>query len=165
MAEDVLQVNHRHVVFTIDEGLRVIFQKHRQLLKPLMDEAVRIIQDRFKKKLKVTPGVIAGLHKFGVQMNFNPHVHMLVSMGGMKNNGEWTVYDFIPFPMLRKQWQTVVLKLIRKNLKEEEKKKIQHLLQKAYTENGEGFYVYAPRQKGNVKVQLPISVVIFVDLP
>ena len=89
----------------------------------------------------------------GTQMNFNPNVHMLVSMGGMKLNGEWKVYDYIPFPMLRKQWQTVVLKLIRSNLNEAEKK-IQHLLQKAYSANGEGFYVYAPRQKGNVKVQL-----------
>ena len=43
-------VNHRHVVFTMDEGLRTIFQKHRHLLKPLMDEAVRIIQEWFKKK-------------------------------------------------------------------------------------------------------------------
>lgn len=32
MAEDVMQVNHRHVIFTIDEGLRVIFQKNRHLL-------------------------------------------------------------------------------------------------------------------------------------
>lgn len=154
MAEDVLQVNHRHVVFTIDEGLRIIFQKHRQLLKPLMDEAVGIIQGWFKGKFKITPGIIAGLHTFGARMNFNPHVHMLVSMGGMKINGEWKVYDYIPFPMLRKQWQTVVLKLIRSHLNEAEKKKIQHLLQKAYSANGEGFYVYAPRQKGNVKVQL-----------
>ena len=82
MAEDVMQVNHRHVIFTIDEGLRVIFQKHRHLLKPLMDEAVRIVQEWFKKKCKLTPGVIAGLHTFGSRMNFNPHVHMLVTMGG-----------------------------------------------------------------------------------
>jgi len=154
MAEDVLQVNHRHVVFTIDEGLREIFQRYRHLLKPLMDEAVGIIQDWFKDRFKITPGIIAGLHTFGARMNFNPHVHMLVSMGGMKINGEWKVYDYIPFPMLRKQWQTVVLKLIRKNLDKKEKKKVQHLLQKAYSANGEGFYVYAPRQKGNVKVQL-----------
>lgn len=154
MAEDVMQVNHRHVIFTIDEGLRVIFQKHRQLLKPLMDEAVRIVQGWFKKKFKLTPGVIAGLHTFGSRMNFNPHVHMLVTMGGMKQSGEWKTYDYIPFPMLRKQWQTVVLKLIRSHLNEGEKKKIQHLLQKAYSANGEGFYVYAPKQKGNVKVQL-----------
>ncbi len=154
IAEDVLQVNHRHVIFTIDEGLRVIFQKHRHLLKDLMDEAARIVRDFFQKKCKVIPGIIAGLHTFGAKINFNPHVHMLVTMGGMKKNGEWKTYDYLPFPMLRKQWQTVVLKLIRRRLSEAEKKKVQPLLQKAYTANGEGFYVYAPKQKGNVKVQL-----------
>ncbi len=152
--EDVLQVNHRHVVFTIDEGLRTVFQRHRGLLKEFMNEAVRIVQEWFQKKFKVTPGIIAGLHTFGARLNFNPHVHMLVTMGGMKKNGEWKWYDYIPFPMLRKQWQTVVMKLIRRSLKEIEKKKVQPLLQKAYTANGEGFYVYAPKQKGNVKEQL-----------
>ena len=34
--------------------------------------------------------------------------------------------------MLRKQWQTVVLKLIRRNVSTAEKKKIQPLLQKAF---------------------------------
>lgn len=122
MAVEVLQVNHRHVIFTIDEGLRVIFQKHRNLLKELMDEAARLIRDFFQKKCKVNPGIIAGLHTFGAQLNFNPHVHMLVSMGGMKKNGEWKGYDYLPFPMLRKQWQTVVVKLIRSKLSEAEKR-------------------------------------------
>lgn len=154
IAEEVVHVNHRHVIFTIDEGLRIIFQMHRELLKDLMDESVKIVQDWFKKKHKVTPGIIAGLHTFGARMNFNPHVHMLVTMGGMKKQGEWKIYDYIPFPMLRKQWQTVVLKLIRRSLSESEKKKVQHLLQKAYSANGEGFYVHAPKQKGNVKEQI-----------
>jgi hypothetical protein len=152
--DDVLQVHHRHVVFTIDEGLWDVFLVHRYLLKEYMDEAVRVVQEYFQKKLKVTPGVIAGLHTFGSRMNFNPHVHMLVTMGGMKKNGEWKTYDFIPFEMLRKQWQTVVLKLIRKGLPEAEKKRIQSRLQKAYTENGEGFYVHAPKQRGHVRQQL-----------
>jgi hypothetical protein len=35
-------VNHRHVVFTIDERLREVFLLHREkLLKEFMDEAVR----------------------------------------------------------------------------------------------------------------------------
>src|SRR5690554_1307307 len=53
MNEDVFQVNHRHVIFTIDEGLREIFLKHRYLLKPFMNEAVGIIQSYFKKKCKI----------------------------------------------------------------------------------------------------------------
>ncbi len=154
LTEDVLQVNHRHVIFTIDEGLREIFLLHRHLLKPLMDEAAKLISDYFGKKAKVKPGIIAGLHTFGSRVNFNPHVHMLVTMGGITNKGEWKGYDFIPFKMLRKQWQTVVLKLIRKNLTEKEKKQVQPRLQKAFSENGEGFYVYAPKQRGKIKDQL-----------
>jgi Putative transposase/Transposase zinc-binding domain len=154
MSEEVLQVNHRHVIFTIDEGLRDIFRKHRTMLKEFMDESVRLVQEWFEKKMKVTPGIIAGLHTFGSRLNFNPHVHMLVTMGGMKKNGEWKTYDYIPFEMLRKQWQTVVLKLIRRTLNAKELKQVQPLLQKAYSANGEGFYVYAPKQKGNVRVQI-----------
>jgi hypothetical protein len=141
-------------VFTIDEGLWNVFLLHRKLLKEFMDEAVRIIKEYFEKKHKVTPGIIAGLHTFGARLNFNPHIHMLVTMGGMKSNGEWKTYDYVPFEMLRKQWQTVVLKLIRRNLTEQEKKQVQPRLQKAYSSNGEGFYVHAPKQKGNIKQQL-----------
>lgn len=154
MAEDVFQVNHRHMIFTIDEGLRDIFLRHREMLKKFMDEAVRVVQEHFEKKHKVRPGIIAGLHTFGSRLNFNPHVHMLVTMGGMKEDGSWKTYDYIPFQKLRKVWQTVVLKLIRRTLSEEEKKQVQPLLQKAYSENEEGFYVYAPKQQGNVKAQL-----------
>jgi hypothetical protein len=57
-----------------------------------------------KKKHKVTPAIVAGLHTFGSRLNFNPHEHMLVTMGGMKANGEWKTYDYVPFEMLRKQW-------------------------------------------------------------
>jgi hypothetical protein len=154
LTEDVLQVNHRHVIFTIDEGLRDVFLLHRHLLKELMDEAAQLIMGFFQKKAKVTPGIISGLHTFGSRVNFNPHVHMLVTMGGLTKKGEWKQYDFLPFEMLRKQWQTVVLKLIRRGVSEKEKKRIQPRLQKAFNNNGKGFYVHAPKQKGNVKEQL-----------
>ncbi|OXS57890.1 IS91 family transposase, partial [Cohnella sp. CIP 111063] len=91
---------------------------------------------------------------FGSKLNFNPHVHMLVTMGGMKANGEWKTYDYVPFEKLRKVWQTVVLKLIRRTLTEEEKRQVQPLLQRAYQSNDKGFYVHAPKQRGNVKAQL-----------
>jgi hypothetical protein len=64
-------------------------------------------------KFKTTPGIIAGLHTFGSRLNFNPHVHMLVTKEGMKKKGDH---------MLRKQWQTVVLKLIRRSLNGAEKR-------------------------------------------
>jgi hypothetical protein len=82
---------------------------------------------------------------------------MLVTMGGLTNKGEWKQYVFLSFEMLRKQWQTVVLKLIRRGgqkRKRKEKKRIQPRLQKAFNNNSEGFYVHSPKQKGNIKEQL-----------
>ena len=154
LSHDAYQVMHRHVIFTIAEELRTVFAKHRNLLKELMDRAVEFIQDYFRKKHNVKPGVIAGLHTYGSRVQFNPHVHMLVTMGGMTEKGEWKQYNFIPFEMLRKQWQTVVLKFIRKKLSQEEIKRIQPLLQQAWNDHPDGFYVYAPKQKGNIREQL-----------
>ena len=93
-----------------------------------------------------------GLHTFGSKVNFNPHLHMLVTMGGLTEKGEWKQYDFLPFQMLRKQWQAVVLKLIRKGLTGETKRRVQSRLQKAFTNNIGGFYVHAPKQRGKVGI-------------
>ncbi|XEQ91676.1 hypothetical protein SCACP_04840 [Sporomusa carbonis] len=115
---------------------------------------MKLIQEFFQRKSKVMPGIIAGLHTFGAKAQFNPHVHMMVTMGGMTAKGEWKQYDYLPFEMLRKQWQTVVLKLLREKLSREEIKRIQPILQQAWNNHQNGFYIYAPKQKGNIKEQL-----------
>ena len=155
VSEDMYHTIHRHIVFTIDEGLRKLFLLHRkELLKGLMDEAANVVQMYFRKK-RITPGIIAGLHTFGSQLEFNPHVHMIVTMGGLSDGGEWQNYDYIPYKLLRVHWQNAVLKLLRRTLTPEEKKEAQPLLQKAYTKNAEGFYVNTPkRSRTNVKALL-----------
>ena len=153
VSQDMFHTTHRHIVFTIDEGLRTIFLKYYReiLLKGLMDDAAQVILDYFKKQ-KIRPGIILALHTFGSKLEFNPHVHMIVTMGGLIEGGEWKDYDYTPYKMLRVNWQNAVLKLIRRVLSPEEKKEVQPQLQRAYTRNAEGFYVNAPkRSRTNVK--------------
>ncbi len=64
VANDMFKVTHRHVIFTIDEGLREIFMMENyrdSLLKGLMDEAAKIILAYFEKR-KVKAGVVATIH-------------------------------------------------------------------------------------------------------
>lgn len=148
VASDLFSVNHRHVVFTIDEGLRPIFlmDKYRvKLLKGLMDEAAEIVLAHFKKGHRQA-GIVAALHTFGSKLEFNPHVHMVVTMGGVTPKGEWSDYDYLPFKMLRIYWQNAVLKLIRRTLSDWDKHRVQPRLQRAYTNNAQGFYVNAPKR-------------------
>lgn len=147
-ANDLFTVTHRHVIFTIDEGLREIFLKEkyrRDLLKGLMDEAARILLDFFRMH-QIQAGIVATLHTFGSQLEYNPHVHLVVTMGGLTKDGKWKDYDYFPFAMLRKYWQNAVLKLIRRTLSQWDKARVQPLLQAAYTKNAEGFYVHAPKR-------------------
>lgn len=147
-ANDLFTVTHRHVIFTIDEGLREIFLKEKyrkELLKGLMDEAARILLDFFRKH-HIQAGVVATLQTFGSQLEYNPHVHLVVTMGGLTKDGKWKDYDYFPFAMLRKYWQNAVLKLIRRTLSQWDKARVQPLLQAAYTKNAEGFYVHAPKR-------------------
>ena len=98
VAQDMFAVNHRHVIFTIDVGLREIFlrDKYRgKLLKGLMDEAARIVLELTKKKGHAQAGVVAALHTFGSKLEFNPHVHMVVTMGGITPDGKWQTYDYL----------------------------------------------------------------------
>lgn len=149
VADDMFTVNHRHVIFTIDEGLREIFlmDKYREpLLKGLMDEASRIILDFFHKNKHAQPGIVTALHTFGSKLEFNPHVHMVVTMGGITPDGQWCDYDYLPYKLLRVYWQNAVLKLIRRTLSSWDKARVQPRLQRAYQNNGQGFYVNAPQR-------------------
>ncbi|KAF0339189.1 transposase [Pediococcus acidilactici] len=149
VAHDIFAVNHRHVIFTIDEGLREIFlmDKYRSvLLKGLMDEAARVVLEALGKNRKVQCGVVAALHTFGSKLEFNPHVHMVVTMGGITPDGQWKTYDYLPYKRLRVYWQNAVLKLIRRTLSPWDKKRVQPRLQRAYKANAEGFYVNAPKR-------------------
>lgn len=52
-AENMYNMPHRHIMFTMPEELWEIFLRRRELLKDLMDMSVELLQDWFKKREKV----------------------------------------------------------------------------------------------------------------
>lgn len=156
-SQRLYSVPHRHIMFTVDERLWEIFTRHRELLKDLMDLAVKILLDWLKKRGKVKSGAMVGIHTFGARMNFNPHVHILVTEGGFDGAGKWIVKDFIPYKMLRKRWQATVMAMLKKKLPEQEVKRHKNLFQKIWDDNPEGFVIYGPPNKkgqGTVEAQV-----------
>ena len=49
-------------------------------------------------------------------MNFNPHAHLLITEGGLTEDGKIKLVGFIPYEMMRKKWQKEVIKMLRKEL-------------------------------------------------
>jgi hypothetical protein len=60
------------------------------------------------------PGIVAVLHTFGSKLNFNCHIHMLYTLGGLNaRTRQWTPRDFIPCQSLKARFKTVLLHRLR----------------------------------------------------
>ncbi len=78
----LINVQHRHYVFTIDQNLRDFFLQDRSLLNCLFHAVTSVVLRMFYKQNKsknFTPGFIMVLHTFGRDLKWNPHIHCLIS--------------------------------------------------------------------------------------
>jgi hypothetical protein len=85
----LLDVPHRQVVFTIPRMLRIFFKYNRRLLGELCRSALRSLACYFAAVTgsELMPGVIAAIQTFGTRINFHPHLHFLVTEGGVDETG------------------------------------------------------------------------------
>lgn len=89
---ELLPTAYYHVVFTLPHELNSVIMGHRTQLFKLLFEAssytlLKLGAD--KKYLGGKPGIISVLHTWGQQLSFHPHVHCIVSGGGMDDTGKW----------------------------------------------------------------------------
>lgn len=152
MLGNLINVRHRHIVFTIPEELREYFQRDRQKLKILPKCAADTIMSWMKeqnKREQYTPGIVTVIHTFGRDLKWNPHVHMMVTEGGKGNITEWKHFRHIPYEMLRKRWQKLLLDNLVKIVGNE--KKARALKNKLYQDKDKGFYVHAKSEIKSAK--------------
>ena len=142
MSFKLIDVPHRHCVFTIDEQLRDFFLKDRSLFDCLFHAVNSVVSCMFfkqNKSLNFTPGFIMVLHSFGRDLKWNPHIHCLISEGGYSNNGFWrNIYHF-NYTYLRNAFRTALLNELEAVIGPSFKK----VKARCYREHKDGFYVYA----------------------
>ena len=142
MSFKLVNVTHRHCVFTIDENLREFFLKDRSLLDCLFHSVNSVITRMFFKMNKsknFTPGFIMVLHTFGRDLKWNPHIYCLISEGGYSDDGFWRNVKHFDYTFLRNAFRTALLNEMESKIGSSFKK----VKAKCYREHQQGFYVYA----------------------
>ena len=153
MLGNLINVRHRHIVFTIPEELRKFFGADRQRLKILPKCAAKAVTSwmyNLNKSEEFTPGIITVIHTFGRDLKWNPHVHMMVTEGGVGRKTEWRHIRHFSYEALRKRWQKVLLDEVTAICGNS--KSMRALRNKLYQNNGEGFYVHAKTEITSAKI-------------
>jgi hypothetical protein len=101
-AERLLPVRHFYVVFTLPRELRALAKAlPRPLLDALFSAASGTLSDLGASRLGATLGVTMVLHTWTRDLRYHPHVHALVTAGGLAHDRKaWvrTDRDFL-FPV------------------------------------------------------------------
>ena len=83
-ARDLLPVSYFHLVFTVPPALHpLFFADHRAGYRALFAAAMEAVSDVARSRLGATPGSIAVLHTWTQTMRFHPHLHCIVTGGGL----------------------------------------------------------------------------------
>jgi hypothetical protein len=110
-------VIHRQVVLTVPPALRPLILSGEKELKAYMDagaKAVKELIEEWRKKRKIRVGIMAVLQLHGRAGNRNPHLHFVVSEGGIDKDGEWRGVNYFDTKKLRKKWQYHAVTELRK---------------------------------------------------
>lgn len=153
MLKKLINVRHRHIVFTIPEELRKYFRKDREKLKKLPKCAAEAIMSWMREQNKTEgfePGIVTVIHTFGRDLKWNPHVHMMVTEGGVGKSIKWRHIRYISYEALRKRWQKLLMDEIENIVGEKREARI--LKNKLYKEKKQGFYVHAKTEIKSAKI-------------
>lgn len=113
-----LDVPYRHLVFTIPQELRNVFLWDRKLFNVLFESARKAVLPWCRAKKGYVPGIVMVLHTFGSDLKLNPHIHMLVTQGGLSCDREsWIENDFIPYDVLKTDWKYWITKGVKGTMK------------------------------------------------
>jgi hypothetical protein len=83
-AERLLPVRHFHVVFTLPSELRTLCRHApRAMYDALFEVATATLLELAMSRWRALPGITAVLHTWTRELHLHPHLHMLVTAGGL----------------------------------------------------------------------------------
>lgn len=112
-------VVYRHIVLTIPEQLRPVFYKERHdggLLSSFMRCGHQCLEDVvstvLRQKLKIGSIVVVQTH--GRSGHFNPHLHIIMTSGGIKEEIKgWFDLRYFKYEIIHKKWQYHLFSMLR----------------------------------------------------
>jgi hypothetical protein len=144
-------VAYRHTVLTIPDDLRDYFYRNAELLSELMRVGIICLQDTLSTVLRrpVCGGYIVVVQTNGRSGSYNPHLHIIMTSGGLATNSQgehyWVNLKYLPYQVLHKKWQYHLFEMLKEQVST---KQMQAKINELYRKYPNG--LVANIQKGEV---------------
>jgi hypothetical protein len=115
-------VAYRHTVLTVPDDLRGYFYREAELLSELMRVGIECLADTLRTVLRrpVEGGYILVLQTNGRSGSYNPHLHIIMTSGGIVPDGRggysWVTLRYFPYTILHKKWQYHLFRMLKERV-------------------------------------------------
>lgn len=138
---------YRHIVLTVPKFLHPWFYRNPDtLLSPFMRSGHACLLDVIETcaKIKLDIGSIIVLQTAGRSGNYNPHMHILLTEGGITPQDSWKTVSYIPFDLIHRKWQYHLLNMLRDNISDP---LINHDIDLAWKKHPKGLVAFVDEDK------------------
>jgi hypothetical protein len=109
---------YKGITFTMPKQLWPLFRENPHVAMALSALAAGIIKARASAKYSLRAGVITILHTFNGKLEYNSHVHTMVTGGGLHGTSDmWVAQIFYDRDALMEAWRRAVIALLRAALR------------------------------------------------
>jgi hypothetical protein len=109
---------YKGITFTMPRELWPLFHDNPLLARALPAFAAKLIEARVRAKYGLRIGVIAIPHTFNGKLEFNSHVHTMVTGGGLHGSSDiWVSRVYYERDPLMKAWRRAVIAVLRAALR------------------------------------------------
>lgn len=113
--EDILDINYYHIVLCIPRELNIIFYYNQKIMYNLLfDISSKVLLDICKKYLSLDVGITSILHTWSQTGKYYPHIHMLITGGGINNLGKYIDSKLVSEDIIKTRFKNKLLKEIKK---------------------------------------------------
>ena len=113
--EDILDIKYYHIVLCIPRELQPIFYYNQKLMYDLFFKVSSdSIIDCCYEALGINVGVTSILHTWSQKGKYFPHIHMLVTGGGVDKLGKWVDSELVDKEMIRTRFKNRLMNSIRR---------------------------------------------------
>jgi hypothetical protein len=134
-------IDYRHVVLTVPEQLRHCFEEYPRLLSEMVKAGVKTVIAVMSRAAggQLRIGVVAVIQTAGRASNYNPHLHMMVTSGGLDEHGTWHEIKRVSFDYLHREWQRQLFSMLEEQCRSAG---LRHLLESLKQEYQRGLVAY-----------------------
>ena len=113
--EDILDINYYHVVFCLPRELYPLIYYNQKLMYDLLFKVTSdVVLECCREYLGIDVGITSILHTWSQKMKYYPHIHMLVTGGGVSKLGKWENNELVDVDIIKSRFKNRLLKSIKK---------------------------------------------------